>query len=219
MKFLRNHWYDLGACVMIVAAVLTAVFWSDMSILRRLAAMNFVVILWHMFEEYRLPGGEAAITNLAMQPSDKGPADRYPLNQNNAMFINMVAAYIVYLVPMIWPNIMWLSFMPILFGMTQVIMHAFMTPKKMHTLYSPGELACVLGHLPIGIYWFYHTISTGRLDWLNVIGGLVYQVLFIGVIMMKVGYGLLADPNSKYPFPQAEFERSGYAERIRQLKK
>lgn len=217
MKFLRNHWYDLGACVMIVAAVLTAVFWSDMSILRRLAAMNFVVILWHMFEEYRLPGGEAAITNLAMQPSDKGPADRYPLNQNNAMFINMVAAYIVYLFPMIWPNILWLSFMPILFGMTQVIMHAFMTPIKLHTFYSPGELACVLGHLPIGLYWFYYTISTGRLDWPNVFGGLVYQVFFIGVIMMKVGYGLLADPNSKYPFPKAEFERSGYAARICRL--
>jgi hypothetical protein len=70
-----------------------------------------------------------------------------------------------------------------------------------------------------GTYWFYYTISTGRLDWANVIGGLVYQILFIVVIMKKIGYGVLADPNSKYPLPKAEFERSGYAERIRNLQK
>jgi len=47
----------------------------------------------------RFPGGEPAITNLASQPSEDGPSDRYPLNQNNAMVMNVAAAYTVYLFP------------------------------------------------------------------------------------------------------------------------
>ena len=70
-----------------------------MGVLQRLAFMNFAVIFWHRFEEYRFPGGEPAITNLASQPSKDGPSDRYPLNQNNAMVMNVAAAYTVYLFP------------------------------------------------------------------------------------------------------------------------
>jgi hypothetical protein len=32
--------------------------------------------------------------------------------------------------------------------------------------------------------------------------------------MLRIGYGVLKDPNSGYPFPKDEFERGGYAERI-----
>ncbi|CAJ1201140.1 hypothetical protein CPR19088_GLDEOEPO_00847 [Companilactobacillus paralimentarius] len=217
MKFIRNHWYDIGAILGIVVIVLTIVYWNRMGTLKRIAVLNFIVILWHMFEEYRLPGGEGAITNLAMQPSEKGNADRYPLNQNNAMWINVFAAYVLYLFPIIWPELIWLSFMPIVFGLLQVIVHAIVTPKKLHTWYSPGEFAVVLGHLPLGVYWFYYTVSHGLLNWLNVLCGILYLVGFIVIGMKKIGYGLLADPNSPYPFPKSEFERSGYAKRIREF--
>lgn len=219
MKFIRNHWYDLGLPISILAVIFLVLNWSSLVILQRLALMNFIVILWHQFEEYRLPGGEAAITNLLMQPSDKGPSDRYPLNQNNAFIINAVAAYIVYLLPVFFPTILWLGFMPIFFGMMQLIMHAYLTPKKLHSWYSPGLLAVFLGHFPIGIYWFYYTISTGIFNWTTLVFGLLYQLFFIGVFMLKIGYGLLQSPVSKYPFPKDEFERGGHAARIRKIKK
>lgn len=190
-----------------------------MEILRRVALMNFIVILWHQFEEYRFPGGEPAITNLAMQPSDKGPSDRYPLNQNNAMWINLVAAYICYLLPVFFPNILWIGFMPIFFGLSQLIMHAYLTPKKLHSFYSPGLAAVFFGHLPLGIYWFYYVITNGLLHWYDIAIGLFYQVLFIAVFMLRIGYGVLQSPKSKYPFPTKEFERGGYAQKIRNLKK
>lgn len=44
-------------------------------------------------------------------------------------------------------------------------------------------------------------------------------MLFVAGFMMKIGYGLLKSPTSPYPFPKTEFERGGYAERIRQLQK
>ena len=109
--------------------------------------------------------------------------------------------------------------MPILFGMSQFIMHGILTPRKIgNKIYSPGFCAVFFGHLPLGILWFYYTISNGLLGWTDVLFGLIYQAAFIAVFMRKIGYGLLASPDSKYKFPEEEFERSGYAERIRKMK-
>lgn len=215
MKFLRAHWYDIGLAPMTAAILLLALFWAKMSVLQRLALLNFAVILWHQLEEYRFPGGEAAITNLASQPSGDGPADRYPLNQNNAMVMNMSAAYMVYLFPVLFPRVLWLGFMPVVFGMSQLVIHGVITPKQIgNRIYSPGACAVFFGHVPVGMGWFCYTVSHGLLGAGDVIFGLLYLLLFIAVFMRKIGYGLLRNPNSQYPFPKEEFERGGYAQRI-----
>lgn len=219
MKFMRNHWYDIGLIPMFAAVLLLVMLWSKLEVLQRLALMNFAVIFWHQFEEYRLPGGEAAITNLVSQPSGDGPADRYPLNQNNAMVMNVTAAYIVYLFPVLFPDVLWVGFMPVVFGISQLIIHAVITPRKIgNRIYSPGCGAVLFGHVPVGIYWFCYTISHGLLGISDVIFGLLYLFVFIAVFMLRIGYGVLKSPNSAYPFPEAEFERGGYAGRIRKIK-
>ena len=111
MKFLRAHWYDIGTIPMAVTLIYLIFNWDTTEVLQKIALMNFFVIFWHQFEEYRFPGGEPAITNLAMQPSAEGEADCCPLNQNNAMVINVVAAYTAYLLPVFFPDILWLGFM------------------------------------------------------------------------------------------------------------
>jgi len=220
MKFIRNHWYDIGLVPMTAAIVFIIARWSEMEVLQRLALMNFAVIFWHQFEEYRFPGGEAAITNLASQPSHDGPADRYPLNQNNAMVMNVAAAYIIYLLPVLFPDILWLGFMPVVFGISQLIIHAFITPRQIgNRIYSPGCCAVVFGHVPVGVCWFYCTVSHGLLGPADVVSGMLYLFLFIAVFMRKIGYGILKSPDSGYPFPKAEFERGGYADRIRNGRK
>jgi len=66
-----------------------------------------------------------------------------------------------------------------------------------------------------GCSGFYQTISKGWLGWPDVVLGLIYQGAFIALFMRKVGYDWLADLDSKYPISKEEFERGGYAERIR----
>lgn len=218
MRFLRDHWYDIGLLPAAIAVAYLAFNWGGMGVLQKLALFNLIVIFWHQFEEYRLPGGEPAITNLASQPKDVSKADRYPLNQNNAMVINVVAAYVSYLLPVFFPNILWLAFMPVVFGMSQIIIHVVKTPRQIgNHVYSPGAGAVVFGHWPVGICWFYYVIANGLLGWLDVAGGIVYMALFIGVFMLRIGYGVLSKPDSRYPFPEEEFERGGYAERIREM--
>jgi len=54
----------------------------------------------------------------------RGGTERYPLNQFSAMLVNVVIAYLCYLLPVIFPGIIWLGLTPILFGCVfQVILH------------------------------------------------------------------------------------------------
>lgn len=39
----------------------------------------------------------------------------------------------------------------------------------------------------------------------DVIFGLIYQILFVGIFMIKIEYGILSKPDSSYPFPKKEF--------------
>ncbi len=220
MKFLRNHWYDIGVIPAAISIVYLIGHWDGISVLQRLAILNFIVIFWHQFEEYRFPGGEAAITNLASQPKSETAYDRYPLNQNNAMIINVVAAYGMYLLPVIFPDVLWLGLPPTIFGMAQFLIHGIITPRQIgNRIYSPGLLAVAFGHIPVGACWLYHTISNGLLHWPDVLFGILYLAAFMGGFMLRIGYGILQSPESQYPFPNEEFERGGYAKKIRQLHK
>lgn len=124
MKWFIRHWYDVGG-VLVVPALLWA-WLGDWSTVQLILMLNFAVILIHQFEEYRLPGGEAWITNEVVQPKG-GPIDRYPLNQLNAMVIN-VLAWPFYLIPVLFPSLVWLGLGPVLFGMVgQVVVHVIVT--------------------------------------------------------------------------------------------
>src|SRR5262245_27554375 len=69
--------------------------------------LNFAVLPLHQFEEYGWPGGFPWIHNEVFDPRG-GPADRYPLNQNNALFINVVA-WPICLLPTFFPAALWLG--------------------------------------------------------------------------------------------------------------
>lgn len=64
MNFMRKNWYYVGAGIFIVLAIGLAIFWNDMSILRKLMWVSFMAMLVHQFEEYAWPGGFPAVMKL-----------------------------------------------------------------------------------------------------------------------------------------------------------
>jgi len=100
---------------------------------QKLLALNFIVLILHQFEEYAWPGGFPWICNEVLTPKPAGPPDRYPLNQNNAAFIN-VPAWVFYLVPVLLPGVIWLGTGQMLFGLVgQVIVHGVIINSKLKT--------------------------------------------------------------------------------------
>jgi hypothetical protein len=101
MNYIRRNWYNIGLVVAIGTLIYLVLAWQSMDVLQCLLLLNFVAILLHQFEEYGWPGGEPAIMNMVIQPSDT--PNRYPLNQNSAMITNVVVTYVFYLLPVFFP--------------------------------------------------------------------------------------------------------------------
>ena len=125
LKKLCRHWYNIGIVIALCALVALIVFWNRMSMLLRFNTISFIAMLVHQFEEYGFPGGEPMIMNRVLQGSDI--PDRYPLNQFSAMFTNVFFSYVIYVLPILFPNVIWLGIAPMLMGMMQFVIHGVMT--------------------------------------------------------------------------------------------
>jgi uncharacterized protein with HXXEE motif len=217
MKFTRRHWYNLA--LPIAAFAVMWIFFGHLNLVQVILLLNFVALALHQFEEYAWPGGEPWIINEAMMPSGSRP-DRYPLNQNNAFIINVPMAWTFYLLPVFFPDRVWLGLAPTVFGFAQFGMHGIATNKKLKTLYNPGLAAVVLGHIPLGIWYLVTVYSKSMITLWDWVFGILYMVLFASIGMKIIGYGLLADKDSAYPFASEEmerFNRSGHLARFRML--
>lgn len=217
MIFFRRHWYNVGLVVAIASIVYLIFSWGDMGVLQRLLFMNFIVILLHQFEEYGFPGGEPAIMNIVLQPSSTPQI--YPLNQNSAMITNVVVTYIMYLLPVFLPDVIWLGLAPMLFGMLQFIVHGIVTPKKLGQFYNPGLGAVAFGHIPLGIFYIYYIHSNGLVTGSDWVIGIVYTFLTAFIVVNQMTYSWLADKNSPYPFAEEEMKRFNVPEKLKRLNK
>jgi len=63
---------------------------AELSTVQWILLLNFAVTLIHRFKEYRYPSGEPWILNEVFHPKG-GPVGRYPPNQLNATFFNVLA--------------------------------------------------------------------------------------------------------------------------------
>lgn len=212
LKIICRHWYNIGLAVAVAAAALSAFFWKDMSVLLRLNTVSFIAILIHQFEEYGFPGGEPMIMNLALQGSDI--PDRYPLNQFSAMFTNVFFSYVIYLLPILFPNVICLGIAPMLMGLMQFIIHGVMTNIKMKSLYNPGLGAVVFLHIPVGVYYLHYITANGLASGGTWAIGIIYTIAATGFVLGFLTYIGLSDRNTKWVFAEAELKRFHVEEKL-----
>ena len=215
MSAYRRHWYNIGLFIGIGVVVFVAIGWQSLEVLQRVLLLNFAALLFHQFEEYGWPGGEPAIMNKVLQPSLT--PDRYPLNQNSAMVINVVVAYPFYMIPVFFPTVIWLSLAPILFGMLQVVVHGVVTNAKLKTFYNPGLLAVIAGHVPLGMYYVYYIQSKDLATMRDWVFGVMYLMAFIGLFMRTLTYVWLAKSDSPYVFDDVEMKRFNVDAKLKRI--
>jgi len=217
MKLICRHWYNIGLVVALGTIAYLAIFWGQLGMLERLLIMSFIAVLIHQFEEYGFPGGEPAIMNIVLQNSNI--PDRYPLNQLSAMLTNVLGAYLFYLLPIFFANIIWLGLAPMLFGIMQFMVHGVMTNKKMNSLYNPGLGAVVLLHIPIGIYYIYYITSNALVKGIDWIIAIAYAIAFAAVVVGALTYKMLPNRDTRYVFDKVEMERFHVKEKMESIRK
>ena len=92
MNFLRMHWFDLG--LVLGAATGGWVLVAHPTGIALLLWLNLIALFLHQFEEYRYPGYFPGMMNTVMFASPQ--PDRYPLNPQIVLVINIVVGWLVY---------------------------------------------------------------------------------------------------------------------------
>ena len=208
LKFLRRHWHDLGLISVMVAGAYLIFAWNEIVLLQKLLLLNFIAVLIHQFEEYSWPGGFPAVANKVFMPSLKLDRFMNPLNQNSSMVANLIFAYGFYLLPVFFPNVIWLGLAPVLSGLTvQLFGHVIYVNMKLKSFYSPGVAATVFGWIPIGVMYIYHILANNMVNLWGWLLAVVWMAVFIFLNFFIIEQKLLGDKNSPYPFDQDEMKR------------
>lgn len=171
----RKHWPRVGAVLgMAVGGATALAARGKVTNLRALSAVNWIALLVHQYEEYEDPGYFPGQFNRGVFRSDQ--PRNFPLNTHTAMCINTAVAYPVYALPVLFPKIKWLGIGPVLFGMSQAVGHGVVFPAVSRSRYSPGFLASIFLHVPIGLAYLTALKARGgisRSDWRK---GVAYTV-------------------------------------------
>jgi hypothetical protein len=197
----------MGLFSAMVAGAYLIFAWNEIILLQKLLLFNFIAVLIHQFEEYSWPGGFPAVANIVLMPSLKLDRIMTPLNQNSSMVTNLIFAYVFYLLPVFFPNVIWLGLAPILVGLTvQFIGHVIYVNIKLRTFYSPGAAAVVFGFVPIGVIYIYHIIANNMLNLWGWLLAVVYMTVFVFLDFYIIEQKLLGGKNPPHPFDQDQMK-------------
>lgn len=154
MKFLRKHWQDTGICLAIIILILLFFRQQHLTDFQILLWISLVSLLFHQFEEYRLPGTFPGMVNTVLFHSDM--PDRYPLNPNTAFIVNVLLGWTVYFLAALFAEkAIWLGIAAILISVGNTIAHTFLFNIKGKTFYNPGLITSWAFFIPC-IYFFFH---------------------------------------------------------------
>ncbi|MEK4850415.1 HXXEE domain-containing protein [Paenibacillus sp. FSL H7-0756] len=205
MNILRKNWQDIGLFLGILICVYLLLNWGEIPRINSILWLSLVAILLHQFEEYRWPGYFPGIFNKALFKSES--PDNYPLNKQSAMIINVVIAYVFYLLPVFFPSVVWLGMAPVLMGFFQIIFHGVVVNIRAKSMYNPGLVSAIVVHLPVGIWYinyvYEHHLIT-RSDW---IWGVIYFCIAVYLFIVK-GNTWLKNKNSIHKFSQKQLRYS-----------
>jgi len=196
MNFLRNHWFDLG---MVFATVVGGYLLIAHPIgLDLLLWLSLVTLFLHQFEEYRFPGYFPGMMNKVM--FDSRNPDRYPLNTNTAMIINVTVGWLSYfLAAFFGEKTLWLAIATIFVSAGNFVAHTFLFNIRGKSRYNPGMITADILFLPMVVYFFIFVIQdklASPLDWIfGVLLGIALN--YLGILKM---IDLLKNQQSTYIF-------------------
>lgn len=200
MNLLRKHWYDIGGVLSIVVLAFVFINVKYLTDYELLMYLSLVSLFFHQLEEYRIPGTFPGMVNRAMFKSDM--PDRYPLNTNTALIVNVVVGWLFYFLAAYFSEkAIWLGIAVIMVSLGNFIVHTFVFNVKGKTFYNAGMLTSWLFFAPC-VYLFFHIIYSE-----NLISTTDYLIgVPIGIVLNVIGVlkliDWLKDKNTNFIFEQ-----------------
>lgn len=215
MKWYMNNWYYAGGVLFVIQAFLMILCGTDVDPLKRFMIVSFMALNVHQFEEYAVPGGFPMVINMAFMGEREHP-ERYPLNKKSAFVCNVCLMYPVYILAIIFSDIIWVNIAIVLFGVAQIFVHGIGFNIKMKTFYNPGMASIIFIFIPVAIYvciYLAQNYTVTVWDWVI---ALALQPV-VGFLGLMVPIRILQDKNSSHPFPEDEAKKFHVREKMAKL--
>ncbi|PAF43626.1 HXXEE domain-containing protein [Helicobacter sp. 11S02596-1] len=203
MKFWRQHWYYIGGIIFVLLAFVMGLWGSEhMSKIQVILVFSWMGMLMHQFEEYALPGGFPIISNMVAMGETERP-ERYPLNAQQCFLSNVILCYLVYIIPIFFPHLIWLGASQVLAGIWQLPAHGIFMNLRLKSKYNPGLASTIFLQTPVAIYYIWYVCTympneAGQLWW-GIPGS--FLMLFLAFMLPIL---LMKNKNSPYPFEERE---------------
>ena len=202
MSFYRRTWYYIGGVLFVALAFVIGFQESRFGRCQLILIYSFMALLVHQFEEYALPGGFPAISNIAVLGEVEVP-ERYPLNANQIMITNVFLLYPFYIAAVLWPQVIWLGIAQVMLGVLQIFVHGIVINGKLKSLYNPGLASALFLHLPIAVYYIRFILANHAVSVKVFVAGSL-AIVAAALVTILLPLKLLGSRDSKYPISEAE---------------
>ncbi|MDO4879819.1 MAG: HXXEE domain-containing protein [Capnocytophaga sp.] len=205
MNFYRNNWFYFSIIWFIVIAFYM-LFWGVhcFSPLQIILIASFMALLIHQFEEYVLPGGGPVVVNKATF-NERALFRNFPGNMHSSMIVNHLA-YAIYLVAIIFSDLIWLGVATMFFNLFQLFGHGLQMNRVLNTWYNPGLASVIFLFIPISVYYFIFIIDN---DLITSIGWFYGTSAFVGMVLFStiLPVQLLKNKKSPYVIPEWQVQQ------------
>ncbi|MGI6204965.1 MAG: HXXEE domain-containing protein [Anaerovoracaceae bacterium] len=197
-------------CMIIMSIVLTVqmiVHWKDWDALTKLGAFTVIVLTFHVWEEWVIPGGFHYIYNIDSLP---GLRSGYPMSEITDMITNFGGAIIWFVLVRIKKYGRKMSFAVMIFSYFEFIVHMYLSRHSMSVFaaqgiytgfYAPGLITALCCWLPLGIaytVWF----VKNKVHLKDAAGGIAILVV-LTILLVNLPEGVLKSKDNPYTFDNA----------------
>ena len=179
MKWLYGNWYKSTIFLAVYLLIFLVIFLLETNFALFLIWIQFVVYLFHQFEEYIFPGGFVEFFNKKPLNSKK---PNFPLDEKASFWINIPIIFIAYPISAILAGYIdisigiWTAY----FSVINAISHVGMFFKFK---YNPGLIVSTFVNIPVGLYTISYFYSQNLISINEQLIGLIIGLLIQGVIM------------------------------------
>jgi hypothetical protein len=175
MKKFVNNWYYISVYLAVAVAVI-AIF-APVGILQKILLGSISVILLHFFEEFGFPGGFPLMGMQIMMHSDERDSTKWNCNNLSSMFGNWVFLLLIYILPLAFPRIRFLTLAALFFNFLELFMHLVLFNAARKTFYNPGLVTAIFGLTPIACYYFIKVFNANSFLWYDYVIAVIWMIL------------------------------------------
>ncbi len=202
MKYFRNHWYDIGGALGLIILFFLYVYHKELSNYQLIMWLSLVSLFFHQIEEYRIVGTFPGMINRTL--FDSPSPDRYPLNSNTSLIINVWIGWSLYLIAaIINEKCIWLGIASILVSLGNIIAHILLFNLKGKTFFNAGIVTSCILFAPCVFFYFQIVFQEKLATPTDYAIGIILGILinYFGIVKLITW---LADRNTNYYFEKRQ---------------